>query len=109
MTCPNCKNHIEDNSTKCEWCGTEIQTNNNNSVTNSYSKNNLNYNNIESKKFNFYFLIPGVIVFLIWVFGNILQEGVKQRLFGQDDISIWLITSVIISIIGIVIGLFNKK
>ena len=108
MTCPNCKNTIQDNSTKCEWCGCEIQTNNNN-LTNSDTNNNLNYNNVESKKFNFYFLVPGIIVFLIWVFGNITSESEKQRIFGQDDISTWLITSIIILIIGFIIGIFNKK
>jgi hypothetical protein len=108
MTCPNCKNPIQDNSTRCEWCGTEIQTNNTNNPK-SYSNNNLNSNTFENKKFNIYFLIPGVIVFLIWVYGNITSQSEKQRLFGQDDISTWLKTSIAFLITGFLLGFLIKN
>lgn len=111
MTCPKCKNPIYNNSQECEWCGSELPSNN----FNNFNSDNTNFNshqrvvNVENKKFNVYFLIPGVIVFVIWVFGNILQEHVKQELFGQDDISGWLITSIVFLTLGFIIGLFNKK
>ena len=109
MTCPNCQNPNQDNSTKCEWCGSEILTNNFNESNNNYSNHIKTDNIIENKKFNIYFLVPGIIIFLIWVFGNITSESEKQRLFGQDDISTWLITSIIFLILGFIIGLLNKK
>ena len=33
MTCPNCKNPIQDISTECEWCGFSISKNNSNNIT----------------------------------------------------------------------------
>ena len=65
--------------------------------------------NVPHKKFKIYFLIPGIILFLIWVIGNIMSEREKHRLFGEDDISGWLISSLGIFIIGLIIGLLNKK
>ena len=113
MTCQNCRNPIEDKSTKCEWCGSEILINNNISRIYNYdntdSSNNNSNNIIENKKFNIYFLVPGIIIFLIWVFGNVTSESEKQRLFGQDDISTWLITSIAFLIIGFIIEALNKK
>ena len=65
--------------------------------------------NAPHKKIKIYYLIPGIILFLIWVIGNIMTEEEKQRLFGEDDISGWLISSLGIFIIGLIIGLLNKK
>jgi len=46
---------------------------------------------------------------MIWVIGNIMSEREKHRLFGENDISAWLISSLGIFIIGLIIGLLNKK
>ena len=68
MTCQNCKNPIGDNSTKCEWCGSEIQKINFNEPNSFISATNETYkirNIKENKKiiiifFLFSFILAGL-------------------------------------------------
>jgi serine/threonine protein kinase len=99
-----------------------VNSANRNSTNKSYDRTLADLNNkslsslsnkqsdrVAEKKFKFYFLVPGVIIFFIWLFGNIMSEEEKQRIFGGDDISGWLIISLIVFILGLAIGLLNKK
>jgi len=113
MNCTNCKNPISENHLECEWCGHKLLQNlrplNKISYEKSYTPLVNNSYEKSNKKFNFLFLSPGIVVFLIWVTGNIMSESEKQRLFGQDDISGWLIASILFIVFGFILGLFNKK
>jgi hypothetical protein len=103
MKCPTCKNELVNYSSTCEWCGAI--------VTNTvYSNNNQNYqkNTITKNKFKIGYLIPGLLVFIIWGFGNIISESEKQRIFGQDDISYWLVISITLTLVGLILNIVIK-
>lgn len=61
------------------------------------------------RKFNILFTLPGIIIFFVWMSGHIMSESEKQRIFGQDDISNWLLASIILFILGLILGLSYKK
>ena len=80
MKCPKCKATIEDNSKYCDYCGTEIKENKNNTTikkeditTEEYYKNYIgdNYYNFKNKFNIFAFIFGGLYIFYR-----------KQYLFG---------------------------
>ena len=99
MNCPNCKNQIPSNSSRCEWCGVDISINTSNDLNNS-----LNIGATSSKKVSTYlYLLPGIIILLIWIVGNLISERDKHAIFNMDDLSPILFLGLIVLAIGIII------
>ena len=107
MNCPTCKNPIPENSISCDWCGASI------AISNDVIKENIilldKPQPRKGKQVGLY-LLPGVIVFLIWVIGNLLSERNKQAIFSMDDLSPILFLAIGLLIVGFVLNLIiNKK
>ena len=112
MKCPKCKETIEDNSKYCDYCGTEIKENKNNTTikkeditTEEYYKNYIgdNYYNFKNKFNIFAFIFGGLYIFYR-----------KQYLFGTIFILI-IVSSIIFSpviafILHLLLGItFNQN
>lgn len=74
----------------------------------SHTGSNTNNNHVD-KKFNILFLLPSIIIFFVWISGQIMSESEKLRIFGQDDISGWLGVSIVLFILGLLLGLSYKN
>ena len=64
---------------------------------------------VKSKTFKISFLIPGILVLLVWLFGNILPEEQKQNIFKMDDLSPLLTISIIFLIVGGIVSYIRGK
>lgn len=104
MICQNCKNPIPDNSAQCEWCGTVISINNSKNAINPSSVTNTSSNKANRNLI----ILPGIIVLLIWIIGNLISERDKYAIFGMDDLSPILILGLILFAVGLIIKMVKK-
>lgn len=87
MNCPNCKNPIQQNTTECEWCGSQI----------------LKTNTKIKKKFNgIVIIIPGIVFLFWWI---LYEVGQDKGIRFNDDGCLFLY----IGLSFIAIGLFIKN
>jgi hypothetical protein len=106
MNCQNCKNPIQQNSHKCEWCGSEI--NNSNVINPTFQKETsenqiLNKISIDKSRNKTIYLIPGSLILITWLVGNMISERDKHAIFGMDDLSPILFIGLIFLVIGVII------
>ncbi len=108
MNCPNCKNPIQENATECEWCGIAVNFNNNKTIFNSLNAIE-NQNPIKPNvKKNINHLIPGIVIIIIWILGNLISERDKHAIFGMDDLSPILFLGLIVLGIGLLMKFIKK-
>ena len=98
MNCPNCKNPIQDNSTECEWCGSELTNKNDYLNTPSSATSNKDLKAIMIM-FSWLLMFIGVLGSLI-AFYRI--EVVKN--YGSND----LYYSALLIPLGLFIKIINK-
>jgi len=112
MNCPNCKNPIQKNKNECEWCGVVIN-NSDRTAPNSQSISNDSLADVpiplkvETKNKIKYFL-PGLVILLIWILGNLISERDKHAIFNMDDLSPILILGLILFGIGFITKLIKN-
>ncbi len=110
MNCQKCKNPVKENSEFCDWCGNQIANHVEKTqfFEESNSKFNSNQYKVKSEKY-FIFFIPGIVVLIVWLLGNLLSERDKHAIFNMDDLRPILYLGLVFLGIGGVVKFFNRQ